>query len=190
MSPRQGVARVNRDWVRLGWDRLLNSSGMWLCVDGSRHKESQKNYLGLPDGEHEDTMVLRNVGNNTPNNIASRPRLESSATSLRENQISRSLRTMDGIHGFTPFSALYMEMRLFGVLPGWTLFWLPHWKQWPSRRASSLQSLATNYVALYRAVGTATDPMWMGGWGDLDHCPRSKCLLEQHLRHVFAPTRG
>jgi hypothetical protein len=38
--------------------------------------------LGLPDGEDEDTTVLRNVGNNTPNNIASRPGLESSAASL------------------------------------------------------------------------------------------------------------
>ena len=86
-------------------------------------------------------------------------------------------------------SALFMDVRLYGA-PWWRLFWLPHWKQWPRRRASSLQSLATNYVAMYRAVGTATDPMWMGGWRDLDHCPRSKSLLGQHLRHVFAPTRG
>lgn len=62
--------------------------------------QAEKKYLGLPEGEHEDTTVLRNVRNNTPNNIASRPRLESSAISLRENQISRSLRTLDGIHGF------------------------------------------------------------------------------------------
>jgi hypothetical protein len=53
---------------------------------GPGTSSKKKNYLGLPDGELEDTTILRNVGNNLPNNITSLPGLESSATSLRENR--------------------------------------------------------------------------------------------------------